>query len=187
MSANTASCCDRLCGSWEVLVPSGWGLIFATRHQCTVRASSWLMRFVLLYLWEMPLTSGLVITGWARTGGFQWPQKPYLKGSGARRRAIASFDTHDSLDGVIGAAMEDWCASHTELFFCQTSGPILVEKFRMRKLDDDQEGSSAQTWWSSSLMSALLLVWAVLLHLGINQSLARGGKSWEHCTGKNWT
>ncbi|XP_061492540.1 thrombospondin-type laminin G domain and EAR repeat-containing protein isoform X1 [Rhineura floridana] len=31
-------------------------------------------------------------------------------------------------------------------------------------------------------MSALLLVWAVLLHLGIEQSLARGGKSWEHCT-----
>ncbi|XP_034989625.2 thrombospondin-type laminin G domain and EAR repeat-containing protein [Zootoca vivipara] len=31
-------------------------------------------------------------------------------------------------------------------------------------------------------MSALLMVWAVLLHLGIEQTLARGGKSWEHCT-----
>nr|XP_060624006.1 thrombospondin-type laminin G domain and EAR repeat-containing protein [Anolis sagrei ordinatus] len=31
-------------------------------------------------------------------------------------------------------------------------------------------------------MSALLLVWAVLLHLGIEQSLGRGGKSWDHCT-----
>nr|XP_056706402.1 thrombospondin-type laminin G domain and EAR repeat-containing protein [Euleptes europaea] len=31
-------------------------------------------------------------------------------------------------------------------------------------------------------MSAVLLVWTVLLHLGTGQSLARGGKSWEHCT-----
>ncbi|XP_066478422.1 thrombospondin-type laminin G domain and EAR repeat-containing protein [Tiliqua scincoides] len=31
-------------------------------------------------------------------------------------------------------------------------------------------------------MSAVLLIWAVLLHLGIDQSLARGSKSWEHCT-----
>ncbi|KYO36048.1 thrombospondin-type laminin G domain and EAR repeat-containing protein isoform X1 [Alligator mississippiensis] len=31
-------------------------------------------------------------------------------------------------------------------------------------------------------MSALLLVWAVLLHSGIKSCLARGGRSWEHCT-----
>ncbi|XP_063162195.1 thrombospondin-type laminin G domain and EAR repeat-containing protein [Candoia aspera] len=31
-------------------------------------------------------------------------------------------------------------------------------------------------------MSALLLVWTVLLHFWIELSLARGGQSWEHCT-----